>query len=209
MAQAADLGSMPALLSLPFEVLVNIVVLLPLSDLLKFKETCIYAHDIVLYCCQHLKELNFKSVLTGIYGYISLPDEVILKVLYLFTRVERIYHLALPPSFNSHQELSHYFKTHLIECFGGHPIGQLQFIHIPYPHPHDTSYSAYKQREHNHIISFTHLAKDEFACIHTSSLISVYPLSYAHIWSSFNLDAPWHYSYSDIEHTWYQYPNEY
>ena len=129
MAQAADLCSMPALLSLPFEVLV--VVLLPLRDLLKFKETCIYAHDIVLYCCQHLKELNFESVLTGTYGYISLPDEVILKVLYMFTRVERIYHLALPLSFNSHQELSHYFKTHLIECFGGHPIGQLHHMLIP------------------------------------------------------------------------------
>ena len=148
MTQAEDLGSMPALLSLPFEVLVNIVVLLPLCDLLKFKETCIYAHDIVLYCCQHLKELNFESVLTGTYGYISLPDEVILKVLYMFTRVERIYHLALPPSFNSHQELSHYFKTHLIECFGGHPIRQLRVVrrgcisHLHHLTPSDQHWDA-------------------------------------------------------------------
>ena len=82
MAQAADLGSVPALLSLPFEVLVRIVVLLPLCKLLKFKKTCIYAHDIVLYCCQHLKKLIFESVLIT-YGYISLTDEVILKVLYV------------------------------------------------------------------------------------------------------------------------------
>ena len=129
MSQVADLGSVPALLSLLFEVLVRIIVLLPLCELLKFKETCIYAHDVVRYCCQQLKD--FESVLTT-YGYISLTDEVLLKVLYMFTRVERIYHLALPPSFNSHQELSHYFNTHLIECFSGHPIGQLQFIHIPY-----------------------------------------------------------------------------
>ena len=101
MAQAADPHSMLALLSLPFKVLINIVIFPSLSALLKFKKTCIYAH-IVLYCRAHLEELNVESVLTT-YGYISLTDEDILN---MFTRVEHIYHLAFTPSFNSHQELS-------------------------------------------------------------------------------------------------------
>ena len=120
----------PPLQSLPFDVILQVAMYLPLKYTLCLASTCCVAHDAVYYCFAHWKVLDFASCLNNL-GTIDLSDEEILAVLHAHTRAVCIRHLALQHTFKRFNELKTYFSMYLGLGFDGHPTGQLSSVHLP------------------------------------------------------------------------------
>ena len=115
------------ILSLPFDIILNIVQYLPLKDALHFSTISNTAFDAVYYTFAHNEVVNFQSCLNTA-GTIDLTDEEILQVLHAHTRAIELQNFALPETFTSFHKLDEYFWTYV--CWE-HPTAQL--MHIQYP----------------------------------------------------------------------------
>jgi len=91
------------ILSLPFDIILNIVQYLPLKDAFHFSAVSTTAFDAVYYAFSHRAVVNFESALNDT-GTIEMTDSEILSVLHAHTRAIEIQNFALPPTFTSFQE---------------------------------------------------------------------------------------------------------
>ena len=125
---------MSGLLSLPFEIHLQIALLLSLRDCIAYMQVCTTTHDIIYYIFAHRKELNFQSVLDT-NQTIALPPRLLMKILYAHSRVESILNFCLHPSFTLLNEFSRYF--HLYWSYKLVEVDQHSATPIPVGHPSD------------------------------------------------------------------------
>ena len=124
------------ILSLPFDIILNIVQYLPLKDALHLSNISTTAFDAVYYSFSHKAIVNFRTSLNAT-GTIDMTDNEILTVLHAHTRAKELQHFALPPTFTSFDQLNDYIWAYLIL-----PPGQLVHIQAPHRHNHRPSFNA-------------------------------------------------------------------
>lgn len=104
---------MASLLSLPFEVQLQIVRYSNLRDCLAFAQVSVASHDVVYYVLSHRAEVKFSSVIMDNEGYVSLTDTLFLQVLHAHTGVTCISNFCIPKAFAAFDDLSELLEFNL------------------------------------------------------------------------------------------------
>jgi hypothetical protein len=111
-------------MSIPFDIHVCIVKLLPLKDAIAYSEVTPVTKEAVEYVFAHRKQLDFGSVL-GPNSQIMLPDRKIFNILHAHIRAEVIMNFSVQATFSSFARLRRYMKAKLILMYStdGYPLG--------------------------------------------------------------------------------------
>ena len=103
------------LLSLPFDIHVQIARNFSLSDCLTYSTLSPICHDAVYYIFSHRIQLDFSSLVVN--NHLPISSDLFLKILHAHTRARIIHNFCIPGDFTLFAELSTYFHLYWQHSF--------------------------------------------------------------------------------------------